>query len=142
VRKWIVFVIAAMACSRGPGPGSSLTGANTPREAVSAFLNAARAQDLQAMAMVWGNSRGPSRDQFDRQQLDQRLIIMQGCYDHDRFQILDESPAAAGERTVRVTLSRGARSKTTNFTAARGPSNRYYVYVQDTDFNAFRDFCS
>jgi len=145
VRKWIpLLLIAAAACASGPRAGTALPGAVAPRQAVTDFLGAVKAQDLQAMSAVWGSEKGPARDQLPRTQLDQRLIIMQGCYDHDRYQILDEAGGTSGRRIVRVSLVRGSRTKTTNFTVVRGPGKpgRYFVSVQDADFNSMlKDFC-
>jgi len=142
VRKWFLLACAAAACSRAPGPGVSLPGAVAPRQAAIQFLNAVEAQDLQAMSMVWGNEKGPGRDQFERGELDKRLIIMQGCYEHDRYEILDETTGTGGTSLIRVSLARGTRPpKITTFVAHRGPSSRYYVDVRDADFNAMRDFC-
>jgi hypothetical protein len=105
-------------------------------------LAAVKAQDLQAMSSVWGTDKGLAREQLDRSQLERRLIIMQGCYDHDRYQILDEVPGTGGTRVIRVTLWRGGRTKTTNFAIYRGPSSRYYLNVENADFSAMRDFCA
>lgn len=138
----MLFAVAVVACSRNPAPGSSLTGAETARDATTQFLNAVKAQDLQAMATVWGNENGPARDGLDRTDLDKRLIIMVSCYNHDRFQIIDEQQSTGGASMVRVSLTRGPRTKTANFTAVRGPSRRFYVYVNDPDFIAMRDFCA
>jgi hypothetical protein len=139
VRKLAIIALAAAACHRGPPPGTSLTGAPSPREAAVQFLNAARAQDLQAMGSYWGNERGPARDFLDRSELDKRLIIMQMCYDHERFEILDEREGSQGERLVRIQLFRGNRSKTPTFKVIRGPSNRWYVL--DADYASMGDFC-
>jgi hypothetical protein len=129
------------ACSRNPAPGVALAGSVAPRQATTDFLTAVKAQDLQAMSTVWGNERGPGRDHFDRAELDKRLLVMQSCYAHDRFQILDESPGTANTSIVRVQLVRGSRTKVTNFVAHRGPANRYFVDVRDGDFRAMSDFC-
>src|ERR687885_2406127 len=42
-------------------PRGSRVGADSPRDAVEDFLKAVRAQDLQAMAAVWGTQKGPAR---------------------------------------------------------------------------------
>jgi hypothetical protein len=116
-----------------------MTGAPAPRLAVEQFLGAVKAQDLQAMSVVWGTEKGPARDQMDRTELEKREIVMQGCYAHDRYRILDESPSTAGKRLVRVQITRGNKNKTPNFTTVQGPSNRWYVL--DADFSAMREFC-
>jgi len=140
VRKWALFAIVAVACSRGPGMGTSLTGAPTPRDAATMFMGAVKAQDLQAMGAVWGTAEGAARDHMERNQFDQRLVLLQHCYDHDRFQILDESLGSDGNRVVRVQVTRGSRTKTPAFKIVRGPSNRWYVL--DTDYESVKDdFC-
>lgn len=139
--KWIVLValVLAAACGRKPAPGTSLTGAAAPRLAVEQFLAAVKAQDLQAMSVVWGTDKGPARDQLERSELEKREIIMQGCYDHDSFRILEEGPAPNGERSVRVELTRARRTATPTFLMVKGPSDRWYV--RDAGINAMRDFC-
>ncbi len=142
MRKWVWLAVLACGCSRNPGPGVSVTGAVAPRQAVIQFLNAVESQDLQAMSTVWGTSQGPARDQIDRSDLDKRLILMQSCFAHDRYQVVDEGTAPTGEHQVRVTLVRGARSRTVSFVTYQGPSDRYYMSVLEKDFTAIRDFCS
>ena len=105
------------------------------------FMGAVKAQDLQAMGAVWGSAEGAARDHMDRSELDKRLVILQGCYDHDRAQILDDRQGASGsERLVRVQVTRGNRTKTPEFKVVKGPSNRWYV--GDTDYDTVAaDFC-
>jgi hypothetical protein len=136
----LLLAILSSACSRGPGPGTSLPGAATPREAATQFLSAVKAQDLQAMGAIWGTDRGPARETLDRTDLDKRLVLLQMCYDHDRFQILDETTASEAVRVVRVQITRGNRTKTPGFRVVRGPSRRWFV--EDTDFGTVQpDFC-
>jgi hypothetical protein len=126
------------ACRTAP-PGTSLTGAAAPRLAVEQFMAAVKAQDLQAMSVVWGTAQGAARDQMSRSELDQRLIVIQGCYTHDRFQIIEETPAPDGKRFVKVSITRARRTKTPNFSLVKGPSDRWYVL--DADFATMRDMC-
>ena len=142
MKKYIAFIAFIAACSHGPAPGTSLAGAPAPRQAVIDFLSGVKAQDLQAMSAVWGDARGPARDRLERTQLEQRLLIMQGCYDHDRYRINGERAAGAGKQSFSVSLVRGSKTKTTNFEVLRGPSSRYYLSVADADFREMmRDFC-
>lgn len=105
------------------------------------FMGAVKSQDLQAMSTVWGNAQGPSRDNIERTELDRRLVLFQQCYDHDRFEILDETIVSATERTVRVQVTRANRTKVPQFKVVRGPSNRWYV--EDLDFATVQaDFCA
>lgn len=123
-----------------PAGGVSTTGAVAPRTAVEQFMAAVKAQDLQAMSVVWGTSKGPARDQLEREDLEKREIIMQGCYDHDAFKILDEGPAPDGERLVRVEVTRGKKTATPSFMVVKGPSNRWYV--RDAGITAMKEFCN
>ncbi|NUQ12489.1 MAG: hypothetical protein HUU26_09230 [Gemmatimonadaceae bacterium] len=141
MRKWVLIVLVAAACSRAPSMGSSLAGAATPREAATLFMGAVKSQDLQAMSSVWGNAEGPSRDNIERNELDRRLVLFQQCYDHDRFEILDETIVSPTARTVRVQVTRGTRTKIPHFKVVRGPSNRWFI--EDLDFPAVQsDFCA
>jgi hypothetical protein len=121
--------------------GTSLSGAATPRDAVMNFMGAVKSQDLQAMGAIWGTEAGAARDHMEREELDKRLVLLQQCYDHDRAQILDERFGTDRERTVRIQITRGNRTKTPEFKVVRGPSNRWYV--ADTDFPAVQgEFCA
>ena len=141
VKKVMLVAAVLAACSHNPAPGAPMAGSVAARQATVDFLNAVKAQDLQAMSIVWGNERGPGRDYFDRAELDKRLLVMQSCYDHDRFTVLDESPGTNSTSILRVQLVRGSRTKTTSFVAHKGPSNRFFVDVRDADFRAMSDFC-
>ena len=142
VKKWCLLAIVAIACSKNPSMGSSLTGAPAPRDAVTNFMGAVKSQDLQAMGAIWGTEQGAARDHMERAELDRRLIILQQCYNHDRAQILDDRVGSTpNERVVRVQVTRGNRTKTPEFKVVKGPSNRWYV--ADTDFPTVQgEFCA
>lgn len=141
MKKWMVLGVAVVvvACGRQPATGNALTGAPTARQSVELFLAAVKAQDLQAMSVVWGTDKGPARDQMERTELEKRAIIMQSCYDHDSFMIIREAPAPNSERYVEVAITRGKITKNPNFATVKGPSDRWYV--RDADFTAMRDLC-
>jgi hypothetical protein len=145
VKRTILLVLAIAACrssstpSPGPSGAANLPGAVSPRQAVDRFIGAAKRQDLQEMAVAWGTAKGPARDQFERAELEKRLIMMQGCYDAEKYRIVDELPAENGKRMLRVELTKGPVSKTARFTTEKGPSDRWYV--QDADFGAITALC-
>jgi hypothetical protein len=146
-RTILLLVLAAAACRSGSSaapssssaPAANLPGAAAPRQAVERFLGAAKSQDLQELSIAWGTSKGPARDQFERSELEKRLIVMQGCYDVEKHRIIDEQAGDNGKRVLRVELTKGAITKTPRFTTVKGPSDRWYV--EDADFGAVTSLC-
>ena len=134
----LLATLALIGC-RTPRPGGVQTGAERPRHAVELFLAAVNAQDIQAMSVVWGTEKGPARDQLSRQELERREIIMQQCFAHDRYRVVDELQGEGGTRVVRVEVTRGRLTKTPQFVTIKGPSERWYVL--DADIAAMRDLC-
>jgi hypothetical protein len=143
VKRLVWILLAATACSsatKAPETAPArMTGAAAPRTAVEQFLQAVRAEDLQAMGEIWGNAKGPARDQFERSELEKREIMMQGCFDHDKFRILDEAPGEGGQRVYRVELTKQNVVATPRFYAIQGPGGRWYV--SDAEITAARDIC-
>lgn len=118
---------------------SNLTGAASPRSAVELFLTAAKAQDIQAMSVIFGTSRGPSRDNMNREELEKRLVILQCYFNHDKFRILGESPGEGGHRIVEAELTKQTIARTPNFYTIKGPGDRWYV--DNMEIAAVQDFC-
>ena len=122
-----------------PRNESGLTGAASPRAAVLDFLAAVKAQDIQAMSVIFGTNRGPSRDNMDRSELEKRLIILQCYFSNDKFRITDETPGEGGHRIFTVELTKGTNIRTPRFYSIAGPGGRYYV--DNMEIAAVRDFC-
>jgi len=151
VKRTILLLFLAVAgCKSGSGssssaptpaaaPAANLPGAAAPRSAVERFLKAAKSQDLQELSIAWGTSKGPARNQFERTELEKRLIVMQGCYDADKYTIGDEQPGDNGKRIMKVDLTKGTVTKSPRFTTVKGPSDRWYV--EDADFSAITALC-
>jgi hypothetical protein len=106
---------------------SSGSGAATPREAVQKFMAAGKAQDLQAMADIWGSKAGPARSTMPKEELEKRVIYLLRCLRHDSFSILSETPVAGGDRQYEVQVRRGTLSPSSSFVATPGPKDRWYV---------------
>lgn len=141
MRRFALALLVLAACGgRRVAPGSPMPGAPAPRAAVESFLSAVRAQDLQAMSMVWGSERGPARDIIpDRSELEKREIVMQCYLAHDRFRILGDVAGVENRRVFRVELSKGRLTRTTTFTTIAGPSDRFYVL--EADLEPVKDLC-
>ena len=161
MKKFLLALILVAACSRTattthtvpitPAPGKKpsaasstrsgdrMAGAATAMGAVEEFLVAVKAQDIQAMSVLFGTSRGPARDNMDREELEKRLIILQCYFSHDKFRIVDEFPGEGGHRVISVELTKGSNTRNPKFYAIAGPSNRFYV--DNMEIAAVRDFC-
>lgn len=144
MRKIFALLLVLGACSSGArsavtGSGNQLTGSAAPRLAVEQFLNAVKAQDIQAMSNIFGTSSGPARDNIDRVELEKRMLIMQCFFNHDKFRITGESNQGS-KRVFQFELTRGTRSRNTSALTVLGPSERWYI--ESLDIAAVRDFCA
>lgn len=147
MRKLIGVLVLLAACrSAQPAPATTRpaagteTGAATARAAVQAFLGSVHAEDLQAMASVWGTTSGPARDALPRSELEKRELIMMCYFRHDSSRILDQAPGTGGKTVFVVELKRGGLTGSTNFYVVSGPAGRWYV--ESADLNPLRRFCS
>jgi hypothetical protein len=141
----IVLLLVVASCKRQATvvttvPVAGQPGAATPREALRGFLAAAKAQDLQAMAMMWGTKDGPAAGSMDRSEMERREIVLTCYLKHDSFQILNEAPAANDERQINVELKYKTLTRSTNFYVTPARENRWYVRTFEAD--ALRDICA
>jgi hypothetical protein len=119
---------------------STATGGATARDAVQSFLDAVKGQDIQAMSVLFGTTKGPARDNMGRDELEKRLIILQCYFNHDKSRFVQESPGTQGHRVVQFELTRGGLSRTPAFYAIPGPGGRWYV--DNMEIAAVRDLQS
>jgi len=119
---------------------SGAGGATSARAAVAAFLAAARNEDLQAMAGVWGTAAGPARNTIPREELEKRELIMMCFLRHDRYHMIADAGSTAGQRRIEVELENGTLRRTTAFIVVPAPDGRWYV--QTFDMEALRDVCA
>jgi hypothetical protein len=120
--------------------GTALGGATSARAAVAGFLGAARNEDLQAMALVWGTAAGPARNTIPREELEKRELVMMCFLRHDRYQLVADAESTAGQRRVEAELEQGMLVRTTSFIVVPAPDGHWYV--QSFDMEALRDFCA
>lgn len=142
----LLVVAGATGCKRqvttppaAGGAAGTGVGAATPREAVQRFMAAAKAQDLQAISMIWGTSAGPARATMGQQELEMRIVSFLPCLKHDSYQVRSDGPAAGGERMMSVELRFRDLTRSSNFYATPGPANRWFV--RQFDQIALRDIC-
>jgi hypothetical protein len=108
---------------------------------VEKYLAAARAQDLQALGAVWGDEKGPTRDRIPRTQLDQLELIQLCLLKHDQAHVSEPTQSVGGRFTMQVELSQGQLKANVKFTAAKGPSSRWYVQDFDSTLLQNLGFC-
>ena len=132
-------VVLLLAACKHPNTATRLTGAASPKAAVQAFLEAARAEDLQAMSAVWGTEKGPARDQLDAAQFEKRELILICHFKADSDRIVSEGPSERGERMLKVQLTKRGRTRETRFYTVQGPSERWYVVNANLD--EVKEFC-
>ena len=144
MRKLLIgLLLAAAACTARtteiPVPATATVAG--PRPALDAFLNAVRAQDLQALSEAWGDKNGAVRDRksMPREEMEVRALYLIRCFKHDRYRVVSESPAADSERSLQVELVRGTLTRTTNFLTTKGPDR---WYVRSGELEPARDLCT
>lgn len=123
-----------------PVPRGNQTGAADAVTAIRGFLTAAKQTDLQAMGALWGNAQGPARDQWPREELEKRELVMMCYLKHDHYDVLGDAPNPGGTRAVIVSLTLGDLTRSTNFEVVRGPESRWYI--QNVDVKPLQEFCA
>jgi hypothetical protein len=121
-------------------PSAIEPGATSSSMAVSEFLAAARAQDLQAMSAVWGNAEGLTRDRVDRQELERRLLIIVCHLKHEESRIGAPQAGEGGRLIHMVELTQAPQSATVAFTAVKARRTDRW-YVENVDLGPVRSFC-
>ena len=120
---------------------TSVSVASSARPALDAFLAAIRAKDLQALGANWGDKEGAIRDskRISREDLEKRELLLMCYFAHDSFTVLNDEPAANGERKMTVRLTKGTMSRTTDFFLTSAPDR---WYVRSGNVEPVRDLCS
>lgn len=123
-----VVVSSAPSSQPAPSANANAPGAATHREAVDRFFQAAKVQDVQALASVWGSAtRGAARTFMAPEELEMRVIYMLKCLRHDSYTIMTETPALGDKRIFAVQSKYRNLTAMADYTTTRGPDNRFYV---------------
>jgi hypothetical protein len=123
-----------------PAMSGSQAGAPDALTAVRTFMGAAKTQDLQVIGGIWGDSAGPARERFGRQELEQRELIMLRCLRHDRYDIIGDAPNPGGEHSIVVQITLGDLTRSSKFEVMHDRSSRWYV--RQFDMAPLRDICA
>ena len=149
----IVLLLVAAGCQRQvavsttptttaspPAVTGSVPGAASASDAVRLFLAAITAQNVQALADVWGTKDGSIRRNVPMDEVEKRAIYLMRCLRHESYVVQTESPAAGGDRVMMIQLKRGPLAPSGLFTMTEGPQGRWYVSNLDTE--AFNSICT
>ena len=140
MRKLLMGLLLAAACTSRTTVAPVIPSPVGPRAALDAFLASVRSQDLQAMSAAWGDKDGAVRDskKMGREEIEQRELLLMCYFRHDRYRVLGDAPATGGERVMRVELTKGTLTRTTNFYVTDAGSR---WYVRSADVEPVRDLC-
>jgi hypothetical protein len=141
VKRIALLLVLVAACRTVVVSDNTLTGAATPRAAVERLLAAARSQDIQALGAVFGNDRGPMRNQAERATVERQLLIQLQCLRHDKAVISEPARGEGGRTIFTVDFTQAANTATSRFTVVKGPSDRFYVEIFDIVALQNKGFC-
>jgi hypothetical protein len=146
VKRIALLLVLATACKTVVVQDTAMTGGASPRAAVDRFLAGARTQDLQAIGAVYGNDKGPVRDQAarpaDRATVERQLLIQLQCLRHDNAVVSEPVRGEGGRQIFVVDFTQGTNAASVHFTTVKGPSDRWYVEVFEIVVLQNKGFCS
>lgn len=114
-----LFILAALTVSACGGRRANYAPSpSSPDQSIEQFLAAANAADLDRMAMLWGNERGPEgvTRSFPEQERLQRLTIMQRMLRSDTHMITATDATDPSKRVLTVAMTQGTRRFAVPFT--------------------------
>jgi len=127
MKRIILLLVLAAACKTVVVRETSMTGAATPRASIDRLLAAAKAQDMQALGAIYGNEKGPRRDQDPRPLIERQLLIQLQCLRHDQAVIAEPTRGEGGRQRFVIDFTQGSQKASVSFTTVKGPSDRWYV---------------
>ncbi len=103
-------------------------------------MDAAKLQNVQSLALWWGDASGPSRDAIAKEELQKRELIMLKCLKHDRYEVIGDAPSEDGARDILVSMTYRGSDITTHMTVVPGPHGRWFV--ENVDLQALHPLCA
>lgn len=108
---------AALVAACGGGGAGQVHPSNTATAAVESFMKAVADSNLDAMASLWGTSKGSAARTKQPPDYERRIAVMHSYLANDDYRILSDTPEATGDRhAVQVQLRRQACTWTVPFT--------------------------
>jgi hypothetical protein len=166
VKKLILLAagIVLAGCSRAPAPTVSATpapapaptasapaaaatspaatnvvGASTAATAVSGFMAAAKAQNLQAMGALWGTATELVRERDPQIDVEKRLLTMACHLKHDTYKVNSERADLGGTRVFTLQLTYKDVTRVSDFKAVPGQRGRWFL--QEFEIEPLQAIC-
>jgi len=117
-RHLVILALGASAACGGGLPRGTAPSPSSPDATIEQFLAAANAGDLDAMALLWGDERGPSSltNVIPRDERQRRLTIIQRLLRSDSHQITTRNTTNPQLPVITVALTQGTRRFAVPFT--------------------------
>ena len=132
----MLMALALAACGGGGGsarptasvaPSGAQTGAGSAEGAVTLYIDALKARDIQALSAVWGSSSGSVRNTMDRAELEKRGMTLMGLFCPESYKVTGQTAGLEGRRNVQVQMSRATRVVDVVFVTVTAADKRWYV---------------
>jgi hypothetical protein len=151
MKRVLFLLLTAAACSGSGGPSGGVDptgpptsqedpGAANPTLAIQTFMAAIKAQNLDALAVIWGSDRGAARDIVDATQLRKRELIMECYFMFDSYVIVSDVTSSEGVHVATLQVTKGSLTRETKTQVVRGPKGRWYV--ASPELAPLKDLCA
>jgi len=103
-------------------------------DAVTQFMGAVKANDLDRMGRLWGSERGPAVTYMKPDVLKKRVQVLQIYLAHDGYRVLEGPqpvPGKDNQRNYRIELQRRECNVTTSLDVVRANNGGWLVYNVD-----------
>jgi hypothetical protein len=131
---------APAATTTSPAPATNVTGSSTAALAISEFMAAAKAQNLQAMGALWGSTTELVRERDAQADVEKRLLIMACHLKHDAYKVTTERPDLGGTRMFQLQLTYKDITRVSSFRVV--PNQRGRWFVQEFELEPLQAICA
>lgn len=132
--RWLAGLVLLTACSAGRTAPVTPAAANSPRETVSAFMQAAADSNLAKMAALWGTASGSAAATHQPPNWEERVQIMQVYLQNSSHKVLSETHGdQPNQRLLQVRFQRGACDITVPVTVVE--TDAHHWLVNNIDLN-------
>jgi hypothetical protein len=123
-----------------PAASTNVTGASSAATAISGFMTAAKAQNLQAMGALWGTATELVRERDPQVDVEKRLLTMVCYLKHDNYRVTAERPDVGGTRVYLLQLTYKDITRVSSFRVV--PNDRGRWFVQEFELEPLQAICA